>query len=365
MKRSYLSCAFLALAMSVLLSLAGCSSPSSQGLDSKVGAEATKQVSVQIGTTNEVTLDIPETWSVDTSNNYATITPDDFDGIIQLGVNLSPMSVLTSDEELLADWQETDTTVTGEWKKISDEDDVAPMYESPAKMEGGKNAKGVVRVAISGNDAISVSAYAAGADWEGAEDEIKEVVDTFKVTDPQAPNYADSASDYEAAPVETPESAQGSPTPDDASNLGYTPSLSQQNALSSARSYLNYTAFSHAGLIDQLEFEGYSTEDATWAADNCGADWNAQALSSARKYLDYSSFSYTGLIDQLEFEGYTTEQATYGVDNCGADWNEQAAKSAQKYLDYTSFSRDGLIDQLQFEGFTHDQAVYGVNAVGL
>ena len=60
-----------------------------------------------------------------------------------------------------------------------------------------------------------------------------------------------------------------------------------------------------------------------------------------------------------------TDQATYGADNCGADWNEQAAQTAQDYLDYTSFSRDGLIDQLQFEGFTYDQAVYGVNAVGL
>ena len=70
------------------------------------------------------------------------------------------------------------------------------------------------------------------------------------------------------------------------------------------------------------------------------------------------------MIDQLEFEGFTTEQATYGVDNCDADWNEQAAKSAESYLEYSSFSRDELIDQLEFEGFTHEQAVYGVEANG-
>lgn len=49
-------------------------------------------------------------------------------------------------------------------------------------------------------------------------------------------------------------------------------------------------------------------------------------LKKAQDYLDFTAFSYTGLIDQLEFEGYTYQEALYGVDNCGADWNEQAAK---------------------------------------
>ena len=80
--------------------------------------------------------------------------------------------------------------------------------------------------------------------------------------------------------------------------------------------------------------------------------------------MKYSAFSYTGLISQLEYEGYSTEDATFAADNCGADWAEQAAKSAKEYLDYSSFSRDGLIDQLEYEGFTHDQAVYGVEQNG-
>lgn len=37
-------------------------------------------------------------------------------------------------------------------------------------------------------------------------------------------------------------------------------------------------------------------------------------------------FSYDGLISQLQYEGFSYEQATYGVDNCGADWNSQALK---------------------------------------
>ena len=140
--------------------------------------------------------------------------------------------------------------------------------------------------------------------------------------------------------------------------------LAQQNALRSAENYLSVMAFSYSGLVDQLEYEGYTTEDAAFAADNCGADWNEQALKSANNYLSFSAFSYSGLIDQLEYEGFTTDQATYGADNCGADWNEQAAKCAQNYLDVMSFSREGLIDQLVYEGFTQAQAEYGVSAVG-
>ena len=113
-----------------------------------------------------------------------------------------------------------------------------------------------------------------------------------------------------------------------------------------------------------LEYEKYSYEDAVFAADNCGADWNEQALKKAQSYLDYMAFSKQGLIDQLEYEKFTTEQATYAVNNCGADWNEQAAKKAKSYLEYASFSKQGLIDQLIFEGFTKQQAEYGAKANG-
>jgi hypothetical protein len=88
------------------------------------------------------------------------------------------------------------------------------------------------------------------------------------------------------------------------------------------------------------------------------------ARESAESYLDFSAFSRQGLIDQLEFEDYSTEDAEYAVDILNVDWKEQAAKSAESYLEFTSFSRDGLIDQLVFEGYTQEEAEYGVAAVG-
>ena len=81
--------------------------------------------------------------------------------------------------------------------------------------------------------------------------------------------------------------------------------------------------------------------------------------------MEVSAFSYKGLIGQLEYSGYTSSEATYGADHCGADWYQQAARKAKQYLDIMGFSRDKLIFQLEYDGFTHDQAVYGVEANGL
>lgn len=98
---------------------------------------------------------------------------------------------------------------------------------------------------------------------------------------------------------------------------GQKPSVSKLNALGKAQSYLRYSSFSYSGLVHQLEFEQYPHEDAVWAVDNCGADWNEQAVKKAKSYLTYSNFSHAGLVHQLEFEGFTTEQAEYGVSQNG------------------------------------------------
>ena len=90
-----------------------------------------------------------------------------------------------------------------------------------------------------------------------------------------------------------------------------------------------------------------------------------QAVRQANDYLDYTAFSRKGLIEQLEFEGFSKADATYAVDHIEVDWMEQAALKAKDYLDYTAFSRKGLIEQLEFEGFTKEQATHGANAVGL
>ena len=91
----------------------------------------------------------------------------------------------------------------------------------------------------------------------------------------------------------------------------------------------------------------------------------ANAREKAKSYLDFQAFSRKGLNEQLQFEGFSKDDAAYGVDALNVDWDQQAALKAKSYLDFQAFSRKGLIEQLKFEGFTTEQATYGVNANGL
>ena len=117
-----------------------------------------------------------------------------------------------------------------------------------------------------------------------------------------------------------------------------------------------------------------SATDATSSTDSVAPSTSAaptetvsesNARKKAESYLEFMAFSRSGLITQLEFEGFSTQDATYGTDSINADWNEQAAKKAASYLDTMAFSRSGLITQLEFEGFTPAQAEYGVSTTGL
>jgi hypothetical protein len=93
--------------------------------------------------------------------------------------------------------------------------------------------------------------------------------------------------------------------------------VSQQSAQRKAASYLDFSAFSRSGLIGQLEYNKFSTEDATWAVDHVTVDWNAQAAKKAKSYMEFSSFSHASLVDQLVYNGFTAEQAEYGVSTTG------------------------------------------------
>lgn len=93
--------------------------------------------------------------------------------------------------------------------------------------------------------------------------------------------------------------------------------LAQKNAIKSAESYLGFSAFSKSGLIKQLEYEGFSNADASYAVGSLKVDWKEQAFKSAESYLEFSSFSRKGLIEQLQHEGFTKEEAEYGVGKTG------------------------------------------------
>lgn len=169
------------------------------------------------------------------------------------------------------------------------------------------------------------------------------------------------SSDEETKPSDEPETTEQESA--DESESGDV-DRAKQLALEKAQSYLEFMSFSHDGLVESLEYDGFNHEEAVYAADNCGADWNEQALNRAKSYLESLAFSESELLDQLEFEGFTTEQAKYGVANCGADWDEQAVRAAKEWHEYDpSMDRDKLIEMLEYDGFTSAQAEHGVDAV--
>jgi hypothetical protein len=99
--------------------------------------------------------------------------------------------------------------------------------------------------------------------------------------------------------------------------------VSQENALESAESYVDFGAFSRKGLIGQLSSEygeGFPKKDAVFAVNHLKVDWKAEALESAKSYLDTGAFSRQGLIDQLTSEygeQFTLAEATYAVNKVG------------------------------------------------
>jgi hypothetical protein len=99
--------------------------------------------------------------------------------------------------------------------------------------------------------------------------------------------------------------------------------VSQQNALRSAEEYLQTSAFSEAGLIEQLSSEAgskYPRADAVFAVEHLHVNWNEQAVKAAKEYLSTSGFSCQGLIEQLSSEAgskFTVAQAEYAANKVG------------------------------------------------
>jgi hypothetical protein len=78
------------------------------------------------------------------------------------------------------------------------------------------------------------------------------------------------------------------------------------------------TGFSAKGLIDQLEYEGFSTKlTRPTASTPSTPTGTSRQLCRAKEYLDYDVLLPQGLVDQLMYEGYTKEQAEYGVNKVG------------------------------------------------
>ncbi len=172
-------------------------------------------------------------------------------------------------------------------------------WNAPEKtgMSGGKKVAIGIGVAIAVFFGIAVIAGMSGTTEQSAP-----VENDAEIVAPEQPGS-------EALPVEPPA--------EDIVEVEPSLTVSQENAIRKAESYLDVSGFSKEGLVEQLEFEGFSNKDAAFAVNNIDVDWNEQAARKAENYLDVSGFSRQGLIEQLEFEGFTAKQAAYGAKSVG------------------------------------------------
>ena len=95
-----------------------------------------------------------------------------------------------------------------------------------------------------------------------------------------APGCGSSKTSPTAVPTETDsaitsfdagstESAPGSAVTADTS-VGSSATMGQRNAAEKAKQYLEYTSFSRSGLVEQLEYEGFTSSQAEYGASAVG-----------------------------------------------------------------------------------------------
>jgi len=94
-------------------------------------------------------------------------------------------------------------------------------------------------------------------------------------------------------------------------------SSEQRRAIARAESYTNLMAFSRARLIQQLEFERFTHNDAQWAVDQLTIDWNEQALKKANSYHSLMNLPPENIRRLLAFEDFSEEQIDYTMTNIG------------------------------------------------
>jgi hypothetical protein len=128
------------------------------------------------------------------------------------------------------------------------------------------------------------------------------------------------------------------------------------------------------GALTACEVEDPSTGSAADKNPEASSSYTTaqnNAIDSAKSYLETGSFSRAGLIRQLSAkvaDGYKRKDAVFAVNHIKVDWNKEAVGAAKSYLQMGGMSRDGLIRQLTSKAadqFTRAQAVYAANHVGL
>lgn len=132
---------------------------------------------------------------------------------------------------------------------------------------------------------------------------------------------------------------------------------SQAAAIAKAKEINKEAAYSRQSLIYELEKYNISSEDAEFAVDHAGIDYNTNAERRAKSLLEYNYYSKHGLISQLKYLNFKESEAIKAANKYDKDeyWIEQAVGYLEKELSRYSDGRDNsyLMRELKdYKGFT-------------
>ncbi len=160
---------------------------------------------------------------------------------------------------------------------------------------------------------------------------------------PEEPSASDGSSEVEAGPLESGSaSAENADGADEGAARGAV-----------------------GGAVAGADAEGAAAEEGQTGVSAQETNAQTNAFMSAKMHLEEMPYSHAGIVAALESEGYSHDDAVYAADKLGVDWNRKAAEMAAQYLDTMDFTREDLVDQLIYEGFTREQAEAGATAAGL
>lgn len=152
---------------------------------------------------------------------------------------------------------------------------------------------------------------------------------------------------------------------DTGDNTPASPTASQKRASARAAEMLQGEGhYSETGLATALEREGFSADDAAYAARYCGANWVWEGMQYVNPLYSDEGVSLVGARKALIEAGFTEQEADTVVKTIQTDWNYQARMRAEARLAERSYSRDELLKALvEEDGFTQEQTVSAVNVV--
>lgn len=168
----------LAVSMAIaVIGLPACAGKS-QSESEPVGEQPPATATVS---SNGVSVQIPASWSVEYKDgqSFPVVTPDAFEGLLQVGVTVTYREGFSSTEDVFNDWLSVFTYAD----RSTEEDlstDTTPMKRYACVVDES-GTEGFAQVAIVGNEAVATIFVAR--DFEAHRADVESVMDSMEVTD--------------------------------------------------------------------------------------------------------------------------------------------------------------------------------------